>query len=55
LDETTLDAKIWKEDSQDLHDLAEMIVNRHAKITWIVVDASCTMQAQLLIDNSYYG
>ena len=55
MDDALLDAEIWKEDSQEHHDLAETIVNRHALFAWMVVDAWCTKHGQQMRDNNYYG
>jgi hypothetical protein len=50
LDDSIIDAEIWKQDSQELHDLAETIVNRHDRFAWAIVDAWCTKHDQIVID-----
>jgi hypothetical protein len=50
LDDSIIDAEIWKQDSQELHDLAEMIVNRHDRFAWVFVGAWCTKHEQLVMD-----
>jgi len=45
-----IDAEIWMHDSNELHDLAETIVNRQERFAWMVVDAWLTKHGQLLID-----
>jgi hypothetical protein len=50
--DTIIDAEIWKQDSDELRELAETLVNRHARFAWLVVDAWLTKHGQLLIDNN---
>lgn len=54
-DDTIIDAEIWKHDSQELHDLAETIVNRHARFAWLVVETWCNKHSQHVIDGNYNG
>ena len=49
--ETIIDAEIWKQDSQELHELAETIVNRHARFAWMIVDAWLCKHEQCLEAN----
>jgi len=49
-DETIIEADIWCRDSNELHDLAETIVNRHPRFAWLIVDAWLTRHEQLLLD-----
>lgn len=49
-DDTIMDAEIWNQDSQELHDLAETIVNRHDRFAWMIVDAWLIKHGQHLID-----
>jgi len=49
-DETIIEADIWCQDSHELHDLAETIVNRHPRFAWLIVDAWLTRHEQLLLD-----
>ena len=50
--EIVMDAEIWHQDSHELHDLAETMVNRHPRFAWLVVDAWMTKHDQVLIDKS---
>jgi hypothetical protein len=45
-----MDAEIWCQDSHELHDLAESLVNRHPRFAWLVVDAWMNKHDQILID-----
>ena len=54
-DETIVDAEIWHKASHELRDLAVTIVNRHARFSWLVVEAWCTKHGQVLIDKNYHG
>ncbi len=49
-DETIMDAEIWHQDSHELHELAETLVNRHPRFAWMVVDLWLTKHGQQLID-----
>lgn len=49
-DETIIEADIWCQDSHELHDLAETIVNRHPRFAWLIVDAWLTRHEQLLLN-----
>lgn len=51
-DETIIDSEIWHQDSHELRDLAETLVNRHPRFAWMVVDAWLTKHGQLLIDKT---
>ena len=46
----TLDAEIWKQDSHELCDLAETIVNRHPRFAWMIVEAWLNKHEQVLMD-----
>jgi 3-methyladenine DNA glycosylase AlkC len=52
LDDMIIDAEIWKQDSDELNDMAETLVNRHPRFAWMVVDAWLTKHGQLLIDKN---
>ena len=52
LDDMIIDAEIWKQDSDELYDIAETMVNRHPRFAWMVVDAWLTKHGQLLVDNN---
>lgn len=52
-DNNIIDAEIWKQDSQELHDLAETIVNRQEGFAWMVIDAWCSRHGQLVIDKNF--
>jgi hypothetical protein len=54
-DDTIIDAEIWRQDSEEVHDLVETIVNRQPRFAWMVVDAWCTKHGQLLIDKENHG
>jgi hypothetical protein len=48
--EIVMDAEIWHQDSHELRDLAETMVNRHPRFAWMVVDAWMVKHDQVLID-----
>ncbi len=45
-----MDAHVWMQESNELRDLAETIVNRHPRFAWLIVDAWISKHEQLLID-----
>jgi hypothetical protein len=49
---TMMDCEVWKQDSEELHELAETLVNRLPRFTWMVVDAWLIKHGQLLIDKN---
>jgi hypothetical protein len=50
--ETIIDAEIWHQDSHELQDLAETLINRHPRFAWLVVEAWLTKHNQVLVDKS---
>ena len=49
--DTSLDSAVWKQDSHELCDLAETIVNRHPRFAWMIVEAWLNKHEQVLTDN----
>jgi len=49
-DATFIEADIWCQDSYELHDLAETIVNRHPRFAWLIADAWLARHEQLLLN-----
>jgi hypothetical protein len=54
-DEKVVDTEVWHKASHELRDLAATIVNQHARLAWMVVEAWCTKHGMLLIDKKYHG
>jgi len=48
--DTIIDAEIWHQDSHELRDLAETMVNRHPRFAWMIVDVWLSNHNQQLID-----
>ncbi len=47
---TIMDCEIWKRDSEELHELAETIVNRSPRFAWMIIEAWLTKYGQQLVD-----
>jgi hypothetical protein len=48
--DTIIDADIWHQDSHELRDLAETMVDRHPRFAWMVVDVWLTKHNQQLLN-----
>lgn len=48
--DTIIDADIWYQDSHELRDLAETMVDQHPRFAWLVVDIWLTKHNQQLLD-----
>jgi hypothetical protein len=54
-DLTINEFEIWHKASHELRDMAQTIVNRNARFSWLVVEAWCIKHGQRLIDKNFHG
>ena len=45
-----IDAEVWRQDSMELHNLAELLVDRSARFAWAVVSCWLEEHGQELVD-----